>query len=125
MPDQRKYPRYSCSIKTKFEYFTGNPDEVNIDTSVAEKGKGVIIDISRGGVFIASNTRVAAGMPIILNFDLMKQKKRITGHIVRTGLLSNNPSEVARKFSMFSSKGDSYIAVEFSEPIEEFNPDKL
>ena len=48
MPDQRKYPRYSCSIKTKFEYFTGNPDEVNMDTSVAEKGKGVIIDISRG-----------------------------------------------------------------------------
>lgn len=125
MPEQRKYPRYSCSIKTKFEYFTGNPDEVNIDTSVAEKGKGVIIDISRGGVFIASSTRVAAGMPIILNFDFMKQKKRISGHIVRTGLLTNNPSEVARKFSMFSSKGDAYIAVEFSEPLEEFNPDKL
>lgn len=125
MPDKRKYPRYSCSIKTKFEYFTGNPDEVNIDTSIAEKGKGVIIDISRGGVFIASNTRVAVGMPIILNFDLQKQKKRITGHIVRTGLLANNPSEVARKFSMFSSKGDSYIAVEFNEPVDEFNPEKL
>ncbi|HPS59135.1 MAG TPA: PilZ domain-containing protein [Spirochaetota bacterium] len=125
MPDQRKYPRYSCSIKTKFEYFTGNPDEVNIDTSVADKGKGVIIDISRGGVFIASNTRVAAGMPVILNFNLLKQKIRIAGHIVRTGLLTNNPSEVARKFSMFSSKGDSYIAVEFSEPVEEFNPEKL
>lgn len=125
MPDKRKYPRYSCSIKTKFEYFTGNPDEVNIDTSIAEKGKGVIIDISRGGVFIASNTRVAVGMPIILNFDLQKQKKRITAHIVRTGLLANNPTEVARKFSMFSSKGDSYIAVEFNEPIDEFNPEKL
>ena len=121
MSDKRKYARYACSIKTKFEYYTGDPDTVNLETSVAEKGKGVVIDISRGGVFIASNTRVAVGMPIILNFDLQKQKMRITGRIVRTGLLANNPSEVARKFSMFSSKGDSYIAVEFSEPIDEFN----
>ena len=125
MPDQRKYTRYSCSIKTKFEYFTGNPDEVNTDTSVAEKGKGVIIDISCGGVFIASSTRVAAGMPVILNFTLQKDKKRVTGRIVRTGLLNNNPSEVARKFSMFSAKGDSYIAVEFDEPIDAFDPEKL
>lgn len=93
--------------------------------ALRKKGKGVIIDISRGGVFIASNTRVAAGMPIILNFELMKQKMSITGHIVRTGMLANNPSEVARKFSMFSHRGDSYIAVEFNEPVEDFDPEKL
>ena len=125
MPEQRKFPRYSCSIKTKFEYFTGNPDEVKIETSVAEKGKGLIIDFSRAGVLITGNTRVAAGMPIILNFELVKQKMRITGQIVRTGMLANNPSEVARKFSMFSNRGDSYIAVEFNEPIEDFDPEKL
>lgn len=121
MPDKRKYTRYACSIKTKFEFYTGDPENLNIETSVAEKGKGVIIDISRGGVFIASNSRVAVGMPVILNFELFKKKMNLTGKIVRTGLLTNNPSEVARKFSMFSSKGDSYIAIEFSEPIDEFD----
>lgn len=125
MSDKRKYTRYSCSIKTKFEYYTGNPDTINLETSIAEKGKGVIIDISRGGVFIASNSRVAVDMPIILHFNLEKKKITVTGKIVRTGLLTNNPSEVARKLSMFSSKGDSYIAVEFSEPIDEFNTKKL
>ncbi len=123
--DKRKHERYSCSIKTKFEYFIGNPDDIDITTTVPMKGKGVIIDISCGGVFIASDTRVPAGMPIILNFTLDKKKMNVEGRIVRTGLLQNNPTEIAKKFSIFSSKGDSYIAVEFSNPIDEFNSSKL
>lgn len=123
--DKRKYARYSCSIKTKFCYYVGNPDEIDINTSEPKKGKGLIIDISCGGVFIASNTRVPAGMPVILDFTLDKQKIKIQGRITRTGLLQNNPSEIARKFAMFSSKGDSYIAVEFNDPIKEFNNSKL
>ncbi len=119
--DKRKYKRYSTSIKTKFEYFVGNPDNIDINTSIPKKGKGVVIDISCGGVFIASDSRVPAGMPVILHFTLNKQKMNIHGRIARTGLLQNNPTEVAKKFAMFSSKGDSYIAVEFTDPIEETN----
>ncbi len=118
--DKRKFARYSCSIKTKFDYYVGNPDDINIDLTIPKKAKGVIIDISCGGVFIASDARVPAGMPVILNFTLDKQKMSVQGQIVRTGLLQNNPSPAARKFSMFSSKGDSYIAVEFNSPINEF-----
>ncbi len=123
--DKRKYTRYTVSIKTKFNYYVGNPDTIDINTSAPKKGKGVIIDISCGGVFIASDSRVPAGMPVILSFTLNKQKKNIQGQIVRTGLLQNNPSEIAKKFEMFSSKGDSYIAVEFIEPMEEFNSSDL
>ncbi|PKL18670.1 MAG: hypothetical protein CVV49_04410 [Spirochaetae bacterium HGW-Spirochaetae-5] len=119
--DKRKFTRYASSIKTKFDYFVGNPDEIDINLTIPKKGKGVIIDISCGGVFIASDARVPAGMPVILNFTLNKQKITVQGQIVRTGLLQNNPSPAARKFSMFSSKGDSYIAVEFNTPIKEFN----
>lgn len=123
--DKRKHKRYSCSIKTKFDYYVGNPDEIDINIAIPQKGKGVIIDISCGGVFIASNTRVPAGMPVILDFTLNKKKMNIQGRIVRTGLLQNNPSEVAKKFAIFSSKGDSYIAVEFLTPIEESDTIKL
>lgn len=119
--DKRKFKRYTCSIKTKFDYYIGNPDEIDINTGIPQKGKGVIIDISCGGVFIASNSRVPAGMPVILYFTLNKKKTTIMGSIVRTGLLQNNPSEIAKKFAIFSSKGDSYIAVEFTDPIEEFD----
>lgn len=123
--DKRKYTRYACSIKSKFEYYVGNPDEIDINLSVPKKGKGIIIDISCGGVFIASNTRVPAGMPVILKFALKKEKITIQGRIVRTGLLKNNPSEIAKKFSMFSTKGDSYIAVEFDQTMNEFDCTKL
>lgn len=123
--DKRKFTRYACSVKTKFDYYVGNPDEIDINVSVPKKGKGVIIDISCGGVFIASDSRVPAGMPVVLFFTLDKKKMSVHGRIARTGLLQNNPSEVAKKFSMFSSKGDSYIAVEFNNPIDEFNCSKL
>ena len=123
--DKRKFARYACSIKSQFDYYVGNPDEIDINNDVPEKGKGIIIDISRGGVFITSNTRVPVGMPVILKFAFNKQKMNINGNIVRTGLLKNNPSEVAKKFSMFSSKGDSYIAVEFNDPIDEFNQSNI
>ena len=119
--DKRRYTRYTCSIKSKFYYYVGNPDEIDINIDLPQKGKGLIIDISPGGVFIASNTKVPVGMPVILKFSFNKQKMDIQGNIVRTGLLKNNPTEIARKFSIFSSKGDSYIAVEFTEPKNEFN----
>ena len=123
--DKRKYVRFACSIKSQFNYYVGNPDEIDINKDVPQKGKGIIIDISRGGVFITSNTRVPVGMPVILKFTFNKNKMNIQGNIVRTGLLKNNPSEVAKKFSMFSSKGDSYIAVEFAEPINELDSSNL
>ena len=120
-PDKRKYARYTCSIKSKFYYYVGNPDEIDINIDPPQKGDGIIMDISRGGVLLTSNARVPVGMPVILKFPFNKQNMDIRGDIVRTGLLKNNPSEIAKKFSIFSSKGDSYIAVEFNEPINEFD----
>ena len=120
-PDKRKYARYTCSIKSKFYYYVGNPDEIDINIDLPQKGDGIIMDISRGGVLLTSNARVPVGMPVILKFPFNKQKMDIRGDIVRTGLLKNNPTEIAKKFSIFSSKGDSYIAVEFNEPINEFD----
>ena len=122
--DKRKYTRHICSIKSKFLYFTGNPDEIDISIDEPHKGEGVIIDISRGGVLITSNTKVPVGMPVILKFPFNKQNMNIQGNIVRTGLLQNNPSEIAKKYSIFSPKEDSYIAVEFTEPIDEFDKPK-
>ena len=116
--DKRKYARYSCSMKTGFHFYEGDPDELDMETEVSRKGKGLIIDISCGGVFLISDSRVSPGLPIILNFTLKKEKLTINGRIVRTGLLKNNPTEVAQKFAKFSSKGDNYIAVEFDTPLE-------
>ena len=125
MSEKRKYPRYACKIKSKFDYFEGNPDTIDIDLSVPEKGKGLILDISKGGLFLVSDERVAIGMPIKLNFKLNKQKCSKTGKIVRTGLLSNNPSELAQKFSRYAASASAYIAVEFDELIEEITEKHL
>ena len=119
--DKRKFARYSCSIKTNFEFFDGDPDSIDMETQVSEKGKGLIIDISCGGIFLISNSSVSPGLPIIMKFVLNKEKLIINGRIVRTGLLKNNPTEVAKKFAEFASKGDNYIAVEFDTPLNNFD----
>ncbi len=125
MNDKRKFPRHACKIKSKFDYYEGNPDEIDINIQIPEKHKGTVIDISRNGAFIVSNCRVAVGMPIVVHFKFLKEKVNLQGHIVRTGLLENNPSEVARKFAIFSSTGDSYIAVEFNEILDDFSANDL
>lgn len=115
--DKRKYKRSSCSIDTNFDFYIGVPGEVDINTTVPQKGHGVILDISCGGALIASETRVPAGMPVIMNFRI-ESEITMQGTIVRTGLLKNNPSEIAQKFSS-TTHGDAYIAVEFNDPLDD------
>ncbi len=121
--DKRKFRRSACSISADFDYYTGIPGEVDIKTAIPQKGHGIILDISCGGVLITSETRVPAGMPVILCFKI-EENLTVEGTIVRTGLLKNNPSEIARMLSS-SNHGDSYIAIEFTDPIDESRLEKL
>ena len=125
MGEKRKHTRYACKIRADFDYYEGDPDTMDIETVTPVKGKGFILDISRGGLFLVSNERVGIGMPIRVHFATKKEKHALLGRTVRTGLLENNPSEVARKFSSFSNRGDSYIAIEFSETINEISETDL
>ena len=118
MIEKRRFPRLNCKLKTKFNFYEGNPEEIDYEITVPSKVKGVICDISMGGALLITTSRVSVGVPALLNFKTKKNKFSVHGHIVRTGLLKNNPSEVAQKMSKFSSFGDSYIAVEFKDPIE-------
>ena len=118
MVEKRRFPRYQCKLKTKFNYYEGDPDEIDYEITVPSKDKGVICDISQGGALIVTSARVAPGVPALLNFKTKKQKMAVHGRIVRTGLLKNNPTEVAQKMAKFASFGDTYIAIEFKEPIE-------
>ncbi len=121
MIEKRRFPRYPCKLKTKFNYYEGNPDEIDYDITVPTKDKGVICDISQGGALLITSARVAPGVTALLNFKTKKQKLAVHGRIVRTGLLKNNPTEVAQRMSKFSSFGDAYVAIEFKEPIELIN----
>jgi len=118
MVEKRKYPRYACSIKTKFGYHRGNPDEIEKDSGFPMKGRGVIADISRGGALIITGERVSVGVPAQMQFKTGKTKQTPRGTIVRTGLLVNNPTEVARRMAGLAEHGDAYVAVQFDEPIE-------
>ncbi len=117
MVEKRRFPRHQCKLKTTFNYYEGNPDEIDNEITVPAKGKGVICDISQGGALLVTSARVSPGVPALLNFKIRKQKMAIHGRIVRTGLLKNNPTEVAQKMAPFSSFGDAYIAIEFKETI--------
>ena len=125
MSEKRKFDRFQTKLKTKFEYFEGDPESIDMNKDKPIKSKGLTFDISKGGIFIITNERVVVGIPIISNFSIKGKKFRVNGSIVRTGLLKNNPSEVAQKFKKFSSHGDAYIAVEFNDPIEEFREENL
>ena len=118
MNEKREFPRYECNLSVKFEFYEGNPDEINTETAKPVKGKGTIIDISKSGVFLVSDSRVNINMPIRLAFTSGGEKNKINGLIVRTGLMKNNPSEVAKKYAEKKVKGDTYIAVKFENLIE-------
>ncbi len=118
MNEKREFPRYACDLSVKFTFYEGNPDELKIETAKPVKGKGKIIDISRGGVFIVSNSRVNINLPINLIFSSGGQKNNINGIIVRTGLMDNNPSEIAQRYTGKKLKGDAYIAVKFDTPMQ-------
>lgn len=122
MSEKRKFERYSCSLDGEFDYFEGNPDEIGTDGEPSAHYKGAILDISRGGVFIVSDARVAVHMPVTVTFSLGDQKITRNGTIARTGLLRNNPSEVAKRFAHHSASGDNYTAIEFKVPLESLNP---
>lgn len=126
MNEKRRFARYQCFIKIDFDYYEGNPDEIDILKVKPIKGKGQMLDLSRGGAFIVSNTRVGINMPLRLRFQFKKMGPRsIEGTIVRTGLLKNNPSEIAKKFAGAKVNEDAYIAVKFNEPIEDFSENDL
>ena len=118
MNEKRQYPRKECNFKVNFTFFEGDPDELDTSTAKGISGKGTILDISKGGVFIISNSRVSINMPVKLVFSSKSEKFNLEGLIVRTGLLKNNPSEVAQKFADTKAKGDAYIAVKFDNPLE-------
>ncbi len=118
MVEKRRFPRFACKLKTKFNFYEGNPETIDYDITIPSKGKGVICDISQGGALLITSSRVGAGVPTMVEFKTKKSKHAVHGRIVRTGLLKNNPTEVAQKMSKFTSFGDSYIAIEFKEPIE-------
>jgi hypothetical protein len=121
MDEKRRYQRFPCTLKMDFEYYEGDPDEIDTETTVPIKGKGVILDISIGGVFFVTNSRVGINVPIDLKFSTKRQSYNIRGMVIRTGLLKNNPSEVAMRFANTKAKGDSYIAVEFNTLIDGLN----
>jgi hypothetical protein len=118
MNEKRKFPRFVCKIPAKFAFYEGNPDELIIESANSIKGKGVIIDISKGGAFVISNSRVNINMPINLIFNSNGIKNNINGIIVRTGLMKNNPSEVAQRYAGQKVKGDAYIAIKFDTYME-------
>lgn len=125
MSEKRVYRRHQCFEKIEFDYFEGNPDEIDIDSAVPVKCKGHMLDLSRGGAFLVTDTRVAINMPVRLRFRTKTAKYEVPGTIVRTGLLKNNPSEIAQKYAAVKVKEDAYIAVQFSELIEEIDESAL
>jgi hypothetical protein len=118
MAEKRRFPRFPCKIKATFNFYEGTPDEIDYEITVPGNGKGVICDISQGGALMITSVRVAVGVPALLNIKIKKNKLAVHASIVRTGLLKHNPTEVAKRMAKYASFGDSYMAVEFKEPIE-------
>lgn len=121
MSEKRVYKRHQCFEKIDFDYFEGNPDEIDTSVTVPEKCKGHMLDLSRGGAFIVTDTRVAVNMPVRLRFQTKTAKYEVPGTIIRTGLLKNNPSEIAQKYAAVKVREDAYIAIQFAELIEEID----
>ncbi|MCX8123743.1 MAG: PilZ domain-containing protein [Spirochaetes bacterium] len=119
MTEKRQHQRKECNIKTRFEYFEGDPEKVSTNQKPAIKSKGYILNISSSGLFMVCNCRVSVQMPMKLYCKINKTKLELTGLIVRTGMIHDNPSEVAQRYATKKVKGDSYVAIRFNELLPE------
>lgn len=119
MTENRQHQRKECNIKVKFDYFEGDPEKVTTNQKPTIKSKGYILNISISGAFMVSNCRVSVQMPVKLYCKINKTKLELTGEIVRTGMIQNNPSEVAQRYAAKKVKGDSYVAIRFNELLPE------
>ncbi len=113
MENKRQYQRKDSSIKVRFEFFEGDPEQIDLATAKPIKAKGIILNISRSGIFLVTNSRVSVNIPVRVYLPTKKQKEPVTGSIVRTGLLKNNPSELAKVYAHRKVKGDTYLAIHF------------
>jgi hypothetical protein len=125
MSEKRLYPRYKYSAKAHFRFFEGDPDVIDAATAPSRKGNGRILDISKGGASVATNSLVSVNLPIILTFRLNGGKKTISGNIVRTGKIDMNPSALARAFSLLKSGRKYFIGVRFNEPLTDLDESSL
>lgn len=125
MDEKRKYKRYHCKLKARFQYFDGDPDNIDIKTARSISCKGHILDMSCGGIFIATNDRLGINRPVLLSFKTNNKVYSENGLIVRVGLMKNNPSEILKKFENLVVKEDSYIAVQFDNPLNDFACDDV
>lgn len=125
MHEKRQYHRYPCLLKVRFQYQDGNPDDPYQMSKKPQKGKGRILDISRGGIFIASYAKTGINLPIKILFKTNNRVISQTGTIVRTGLIRNNPAEVLKKFASLDIREDAYLAIMFNEPLEEFSTEEI
>jgi hypothetical protein len=118
MREKRQFERYRCALSVDMDIFEGNPDDIDINTATPLAGKGIMLDVSRGGTFIVTGSRVGISMPIRLHVSVKSGASVLGGTIVRTGLLKNNPSEIVKKYASLKIKEDAYIAVKFDSPLE-------
>ena len=125
MNEKRLYPRHSCHMKVRFSFYEGDPDNIDIHTAVPVRGKGTILDISRGGIFIASDSRLSVNTPVEVEFKTRTELFSLMGSIVRTGLLKNNPSDVVQKYLKMKIREDSYIAIQFTQPLDFLDEEDL
>ena len=112
-------------MKVRFSHYDGDPDVIDLRTAKPHKGKGLILDISRGGLFIATNARVSVSLPIEVEFKTRTQLFSLMGSVVRTGLIKNNPSDVVKKYQKMHINEDSYIAVQFTQPLDFLDEEDL
>ena len=126
MQEKRKFERYGCLLKTRFLVYEGDPEsETIMEDTTPRKCKGRILDISKGGLFIASKYRFAINHPVVVEFKTEHEKLTKKGIIIRTGLMENNPSEVVQKYKKMKIKEDAYLAIEFEEPLTMIEPDAI
>ena len=114
MNEKRQHAR--CGY---LEYYEGDPETLDITLIAPIEGRGVILDISRGGLLIATNLNVSVGMPVRVSFIFRKKPIEQLGKILRTGRLQDNPADIAQQYLNFKGHEDNYIAIQFDDLLAE------
>ena len=114
MNEKRVFARYRTDLLVEFEHL-GKDETI--------KGKGKIVNMSLGGLYMISSNKVNQDKPVNLCFKLKsdtegsgKEIYKNAGSIIRSGLLQDEKNELKLKYSVTEESEKFYMAVKFNEP---------
>lgn len=115
MNENREFARFNKKMKIEYSF---------LENSIVSNTCGKVINISLGGIYMATELLIDINLNLDLIFSLVRDDELIilktTGTVLRSGTVISD-YEVNKKYKLAPEDGGFYAVVKFIEPFLELS----